>query len=105
MSDVSKEFEPILKALPRARAALKKVKNVVNVRPGYAYPDDRHPVPAIIVAVVPGQTPVKPLDLAHEFEVPVAVVDASVEEQLSAREVPEGASFAPGFQVQRLRHL
>lgn len=93
---VSKQFEPILKALPRARRELSKTNDVITVRPGYFYPASGESVAAIIVAVTPGTTPVKTADLAHRHGVPFALADASVEEQLAA-DVPGGVAFAPGL--------
>ena len=38
---------------------LSDIKDVVATRPGYKYPPAGQPVPAIVVAVTPGTTPVK----------------------------------------------
>src|SRR5262249_15520975 len=59
---VLKEFESILKAVPRVRQALTKVKDVVAVRPGYHYPPSGDPIPAVVVAVIPGTTPTNPVE-------------------------------------------
>src|SRR5262245_39132135 len=94
--EVRASFGPILKALGPARDALAAVKDVVVVRPGYHYPPTGDPVPAIVVAVTPDTTPVRPGDLAAKFAVPVTLTPATVEEQLAAA-APEAASFAPGI--------
>jgi len=52
--EVRASFEPIMKALERVRQELSAVKDVVTVRPGYAYPAVGNPVPALVVAVTPG---------------------------------------------------
>lgn len=96
-SKVSKEFEPILKVLARVRKELGNVADVVAVRPGYSYPPNRDPIPTVIVAVIPGKAPINPLELAHHFDVPFAIAEASVEEQLLAKDLTEGTSFAPGL--------
>ena len=77
-------FEPIVKALGPARAALAKEADVVAVRPGYDYADPASPVPAVVVAVRPGAGPVGKAGLAKQLGVPVAVTDASVDEQIAA---------------------
>jgi len=48
--EVRASFEPIMKALERVRQELSAVKDVVTVRPGYAYPAVGNPVPALVVA-------------------------------------------------------
>jgi hypothetical protein len=97
-SEVSKDFDPILRALGPVRQALNTVADVVTVRPGYHYPEKGEPVPAIVVAVTPGTTPVSVTKLAHEYRVPFRVTDATVEEQLAAtkpKERPTAYSLAP----------
>src|SRR5262245_9217840 len=93
--EVRASFEPILKALAPARQALADVKDVVAVRPGYHYPPTGDPVPAVVVAVTPDTTPVRPAELAAKLGVPVTLTNATVEEQLAAAR-PEEAPFAPG---------
>jgi hypothetical protein len=93
--DVRASFAPVLKALGPARKALAGVKDVAAVRPGYYHPTASASVPAVLVAVTPGTSPVNVSDLAHERGVPFAVVDATVDEQLAAA-APGGVSFAPG---------
>src|SRR5437868_1095743 len=91
MSDaVRASFEPVLKALGPVRQALASTKNVVAVRPGYHYPPTGKPVPAVVVAVTPGTTPVNAAELAKRFGVPVSVTDATVEEQVAAQQKEEG---------------
>jgi len=85
MSDaVCAEFRPILDALPAARSALASTTYVAAVRPGYYYPPSGNPVPAVVVAVVPGTKPVNAVELSTQISAPVSVVDATVEEQLAA---------------------
>jgi hypothetical protein len=83
-------FAPILKALGQVRKALAGNKDVVAVRPGYHYPATGAPVPAVVVAVTPGTTPVKAPDLVKQFGVAFSVADATVEEQLAAAEKQKG---------------
>ena len=64
---VSSSFEPVMKALGPVRRTLAPLKDVVTVRPGYSYPDDGKPVPALVVAVTPGTAPVKANELANRF--------------------------------------
>src|SRR5688572_21268193 len=71
----------------RPGGALAAVKGVAAVRPGYADPPSGKPVPAVVVAVIPGTTPVTAEQLAREH--------ATVEAQLAAEGRREGA-FAPG---------
>jgi hypothetical protein len=89
-------FAPILKALGPARQALQPgQKDIVAVRPGYHYPATGNPVPAVVVAVTPGTSPVKAADLTQQFGVPVSVIDATVEEQVAAQQKAAGpVSFA-----------
>jgi hypothetical protein len=86
---VRASFAPILKALGPVRQALASQKDVAVVRPGYYYPPTGDPVPAVVVAVTPGTTPVSAPDLARRFGVPVSVIDATVEEQVAAQKREE----------------
>lgn len=86
-------FEPIQNALPTARRALASNPEVAAVRPGYHYPAQGDPVPAVVVAVTPGTRPVDPVALADQLGVPVRLVDATVEEQLAR--APGEVAFAP----------
>src|SRR6185503_19211460 len=81
---VRASFEPIMKVVGQVRQQLAGVKDVVTTRPGYKYPPDGKPVPAIVVAVTPGTTPVQSAELEAKFAVPFTVIDATVEEQLAA---------------------
>jgi hypothetical protein len=81
---VRASFEPIMKVVSQVRQQLAGAKDVVTTRPGYKYPPDGKPVPAIVVAVTPGTTPVQAADLEQKFAVPFTVIDATVEEQLAA---------------------
>jgi hypothetical protein len=82
--DVRAAFEPITRALGPVRQELAAAQDVVTTRPGYKYPSDGEPVPAIVVAVTPGTSPVQADALETKFGVPFAVTDATVEEQLAA---------------------
>jgi PLD-like domain len=82
--DVRAAFEPILKVLGRVRQELSAVKDVITVRPGYAYPATGNPIPAVVVAVTPGTSPVKASELHDKFGVAFAVTEATVEEQQAA---------------------
>lgn len=84
-ADVRAAFAPIVNALGPVRKALSAEKDVVTTRPGYFYPPTGKPVPAVVVAVVPGTAPVTPADLAKKFGVPFSVTDATVEEQTAAQ--------------------
>ena len=77
-------FAPILKAIGEVRVELSDVDDVVVVRPGFKYPPDGPPVPAVVVAVTPGTAPVKEADLQAKFGVAFAVTEATVEEQVTA---------------------
>jgi len=77
-------FVPILKAIGEVRVELSDVNDVVTVRPGFKYPPDGPPVPAVVVAVTPGTAPVKEADLQARFGVAFAVTEATVEEQVTA---------------------
>lgn len=81
---VRASFEPIMNELGRARQQLAGIKDVVTTRPGYKYPPQGKPIPAIVVAVTPGTTPVQTAELEAKFAVPFTAVDATVEEQLAA---------------------
>ena len=99
---VRASFEPIIKVLGSVRQTLAKVENVVAVRPGYIYPPDAAPKPALVVAVTPGTTPVGTTELEKKFGVPFKMTDATVEEQL-AEQGPlsfglEGAPTASAFE-------
>ncbi len=80
---VRASFDPIMKVVGQARQQLAGVKDVVTTRPGYKYPLAGKPVPAIVVAVTPGTTPVQTAGLEAKFAVPFTVIDATVEEQLA----------------------
>jgi PLD-like domain len=77
-------FAPILKAIGEVRVELSDVNDVVVIRPGFEYPPDGPPVPAVVVAVTPGTAPVKEADLQTRFGVAFAVTEATVEEQVTA---------------------
>jgi phospholipase D-like protein len=103
-ADVQTSFEPIMKALGPVRQELADVDDVVTTRPGYKYPPDSKPVPAVVVAVTPGTAPVKADELEKKFGVPFAVIDATVEEQVAADQkrpvafgMPDG-SMASAFE-------
>jgi PLD-like domain len=97
-AEVRAVFQPILAALPAARRSLASTQNVLNVRPGYEYPDAGKPIPAIVVAMTPS-APRPDVDrLATQLGVPVGLIDATVEEQLSAQLRTGPVSFAPADQ-------
>jgi hypothetical protein len=87
---VRNSFQPIVKALAPVRKALAALKDVVTVRPGYSYPDAANPLPGLVVAVIPGTTPVQAGELEKKFGVPFTVTDATVEEQLAKQPKPDG---------------
>jgi PLD-like domain len=94
-------FEPVMKALGRARQELGNVKDVVSIRPGYKYTPAGDPVPAIVVAVIPGTAPANAAELEKRFTVPFTVIDATVEEQIAAAQKgpvsfgsPEGSTVS-----------
>ena len=60
---------------------------MVIVRPGYQYPAGGRPVPSAIVAVVPGTNPVNADELQAQFDVPVSVAEATVDEHVHAVDV------------------
>jgi hypothetical protein len=86
---VRASFGPILKALGPVRQALKAEKDVLAVRPGYHYPPTGKPVPAVVLAVTPGTTPVNVAELSKRFGAPVSLTEATVEEQVAAQERAE----------------
>jgi hypothetical protein len=92
--DVQAAFAPIMKALAAARPRLAEIENVVATRPGYKYPQGGAPVPAVVVAVIPGRTPVQADALEKEFGVPFTVIDATVEEQMAVTH-RQTISFGP----------
>ena len=92
--DVQAAFAPIMKALAAARPKLAEIENVVTTRPGYKYPEGGAPVPAVVVAVIPGTTPVQADALEKEFGVPFTVIDATVEEQMAVTD-RQTISFGP----------
>src|SRR5260221_10119894 len=104
---VRASFEPIMKALGPIRQELSALKDVITVRPGYAYPSTGNAIPAVVVAVIPGTDPVKAPELQAKFGVAFAVTDATVEEQQAAIgakplsfSLPEGptvSAFESGF--------
>src|SRR5262245_28787676 len=81
---VRASFEPIMKALGPVRQELSALKDVITVRPGYAYPSTGNAIPAVVVAIIPGTDPVKAPELQAKFGVAFAVTDATVEEQQAA---------------------
>jgi hypothetical protein len=91
---VRASFEPILKVLDRMRSDLKATPGIVKIRPGFAYLDNRPPIPAIVVAVTPGTQPVSAHDLMSKYDVPVSVTDATVEEQEAASSPAGLVSFS-----------
>lgn len=94
--DVKVSFEPVMKALRPARQQLTKIRDVVAIRPGYKYPANGSPVPAIVVAVTPGTKPVQADALETQFAVPFTVAEATVEEQLAADEKQPVSFGLPG---------
>ena len=93
---VRASFEPIMKVVAQVRQQLAGVKDVVTTRPGYKYPTDGKPVPAIVVAVTPGTTPVQAAELEKKFAVPFTVIEATVEEQQAAEEKQPLSFGMPG---------
>src|SRR3954471_20660679 len=89
-------FAPVMQALNAARQQLGAVADVVATRPGYAYPPNAAPAPAIVVAVTPGTTPVKAADLQQKFGVPFWVTEATVEEQLTVAKKHPVSFGTPG---------
>ncbi len=94
---VRQAFAPILPAAARARQDLAGEKDVAAVRPGYKYPADTPPQPALVVAVTPGERPVAVADLEKKYGVPAVITDATVEEQMARLSTAEPVSFGtPG---------
>ena len=94
---VRQAFAPILQAAAPARQDLAGEKHVVAVRPGYKYPADTPPQPALVVAVTPGERPVAVADLEKKYGVPAVVTGATVEEQMARLSPAEPVSFGtPG---------
>lgn len=89
-------FRPIQEALASVRQALSATPDVVVIRPGYKYPAQGAPVPAVVVAVTPGTAPVDAAKLEASVQVPVAVIDATVEEQIAAAEQAPVTFGLPG---------
>jgi hypothetical protein len=83
-NEVRASFEPIMKALGPVRQELLGLKDVIAVRPGYAYPSTGNPIPAVVVAITPGTSPVKASELHDKFGVAFALTEATVEEQQAA---------------------
>jgi len=93
---VKASFAPIMTAIGAVRAQLSETDGVVAVRPGYKYPDEGKPIPAIVVAVTPGTKPVQEAELQGKFAVPFAVIDATVEEQVAAAKKKPISFGTPG---------
>lgn len=93
-AEVRTAFGPVMTALPAARAQLSGKDGVVALRPGYAYRDGAAPLPAIVVAALPGAAPMDAGALQRQFGVPFSIVDATVEEQLASMH-PRSASLGP----------
>jgi hypothetical protein len=91
---VRASFDPIMRVLGQVRRDLAAVADVVKVRPGFAYPHTGSPVPAIVVAVTPGTTPVTAPKLLATYGVAFWVMDASVEEQEAAAAVGGAVAFS-----------
>lgn len=87
-ASVRASFEQIRNKLGAAREELASTDDIVTTRPGYLYPPGLEPVPAIVVAVIPGTSPVRAQVLEARWGVPVTVTDATVEEQLAAVQRP-----------------
>ena len=98
-------FAPVLEALAPVREALATEKDVLAIRPGYHYPPTGKPVPAVVVAVTPGTAPVDPAGLAKRFDVPVSMIEATVEEQVAAQDREMAVSFAPGERASAFEDL
>jgi hypothetical protein len=92
--EVRQAFAPILAAVARARADLAS-DEVAAVRPGYKYPANAAPRPALVVAVTPGERPVSEAGLESKYGVPAVVTDATVEEQMARSSAAEPVSFGP----------
>jgi hypothetical protein len=97
LSDAVKaSFQPVMKAIAAVRAQLLQVKDVIAVRPGYKYPPEGKPVPAIVVAIRPGTSPVQENEQQAKFGVPFTVIDATVEEQITAAQKAPVSFGTPG---------
>ncbi len=97
---VRQVFAPILLAVARAREDLAGEKHVAAVRPGYTYPPGAPPLPALVVAVTPGEHPIAEADITKKYGVPAVVLDATVEEQVARLSAAEPVSFGmPGGPV------
>src|SRR5581483_8582636 len=96
---VKASFQPIMSKIAAARDQLTDTKDVIVVRPGYKYPPQGKPVPAIVVAVTPGTKPVQESDLQTKFGVPVTVIDATVEEQMTDAHKQPVSFGTPGGSV------
>ena len=107
LSDATKaSFQPIMKAIGAVRAQVTDVKDVIAIRPGYQYPPEGKPVPAIVVAIRPGTSPVQATELQTKFGVPFTVIDATVEEQLTvAQKAPVSFGTPGGSMVSALETL
>ena len=88
---VRASFGSILQALPKARQVLLAQADVITVRPGYSYGTAKSATPAVVVAVMPGTTPVNANSLEKQFGVPFTVTDATIEEQVAAAKAKGGA--------------
>lgn len=93
---VKASFAPIMKAVGAVRAQLSETADVIVVRPGYKYPAEGKPIPAIVVAVTPGTKPVQEGELQAKFGVPFAVIDATVEEQVATAQKKPVSFGTPG---------
>jgi hypothetical protein len=107
LSDATKaSFQPIMKMIGAVRAQLTDVKDVIAIRPGYQYPPQGKPAPAIVVAIRPGTSPVQATELQTKFGVPFTVIDATVEEQLTvAQKAPVSLGTPGGSMVSALETL
>jgi hypothetical protein len=93
---VRASFEPIMKAIGRIRADLAQTNGVVAIRPGYKYPPTGDPVPAVVIAVVPGIEPIRPSDIESKYGVAATVTPATVEEQVAMQTAAPVAFALPG---------
>src|SRR5262245_43211215 len=83
-NEVRASFEPIMKALGPVRQELLGLKDVIAVRPGYAYPSTGNPIPAVVVAITPATSPVNASELDDKFADAFGLTDANVEVQQAA---------------------
>jgi hypothetical protein len=88
--EVRVSFEPVMEALRRVRQELLAVKDVVAVRPGFDYSQTEDPVPALVVAVIPGTAPAKASELQNKYGVRFVLTDATVEEQQTVARLVDG---------------